>query len=143
MKLIPTLAISALLAAPVAAQACSDLTVTGDGSPGSTLTFDVSGTLADAPTVILVSPNAGSTTLGAGPLTIQLDLDMPIIPIAMERSDANGAVSTSVDVPPGGFPQIDLHAQALSLDFAINQGPPTLDSCTPDVEMFQVGSSSS
>ena len=133
-----------LFSAALTAQACSDLSVSGDGSPGSTLTFGLTGAAADVPAVILVGTTEGSTTLSLGPIgSIELGLAMPFVPLLAGTTDGNGDVSVEFTLPPGNYPEIDLFAQGLTIDFSVgNGGPPSLDACTSDVEGFAIGTGS-
>ncbi len=142
-SLIHALALSAaaLLAAPVAAQSCSDLTVGGDGTPGTALTFDVAGAPANATTIVLLGFQEMAIS---GPFGLELGI-VPALVIVGGSADGNGDFSASIDIPeniPGGF---DAFAQSLSIGFSLpgpgGGGPPTdlFSFCSSDVEAFTVG----
>ncbi len=134
--------VATLFAAPLAAQNCSDLSVTGDGSPGTNLTISVTGSAADAFTFLAVGQDTGTTTVNLGPLlSFDLGIASPLVPLPLGVADANGDVSISLDLPTGDFPRIDVYGQALAISFEIGQGRPTLTACVSDVEAFGIGSS--
>lgn len=137
-----TAAFAALaLSSFAAAQTCSDLTLGGSGAPGGTVTVDLTGATANAPTFLFIGTTTGSTSIPVGPLgTLDLGLEMPFGVFPAGSTDANGALSLSLNVPPGQIPQTTLYVQATSLGFRINRGgPPTIGFCTSDVESVTIG----
>ena len=80
---------------------CADLTVIGNGPPGSTLTFYLSGGAAHAPAILALAWQTGTTRTRFGSLgTLELGLARPIIPIFIasptKPSPASRASSTSI-----------------------------------------------
>ena len=136
------ISLTALLAAPVAAQ-CSDMTVSGDGSAGSTLSFALTGGAAEAPAIVFVGPNEGNFSINLGPLgSLDLGLAPPFIPLFMGLTDGSGDATLEFDLPPATLPQIDLFAQGTTIEFTPpDRGPPSIDFCTSDVEAFSIGGS--
>ena len=135
MRLFSTVAVLALLVAPVSAQACSTLTATGNLNPGSTLTVALTGSTPDAFTLLFVGQQVGSTTINLGPFaTFTLDLDTPFLPVPFGFTDTNGDKTFSVAVPVGAtaptFPSVTLQLQAVSFDVSPGiMGMPTLNTC--------------
>ncbi len=138
--LAPALLLAGLLAAPTTAQSCSDLTISGSGAPGGTLTFDLTGADANALALMAVGDTTGSTTVSNPLLTVTIGLASPfgIVPLGM--TDGNGDASLSVTMPTAPIPLTTLHAQAMTVAFSFGSGRPSLDACTSDVEQFQIGS---
>ena len=130
--------LSLSLALPTAAQSCADLTVTGDGTSGTTLTFDLTGAQANAPAFLLLGATAGEFSIDLGPLgSIDLGLMPPFIPVPIGRSDDAGAASVAFDLPDRSMTQRTLNAQGMTLALSIR--PLALDVCTSDVEAFSIG----
>jgi len=134
------------LALPAQAQ-CGSLAITGDGTPGSTLTFDVSGVAPDAFVVILAGRQTGDFTFQFGPLgTLSLGLLPPFIPFSVARSDASGNASLDRMVPSHVRNPVDLNAQAVSVKFGFTLGGPGMlpsfgfEFCETNVVAFSVGS---
>jgi hypothetical protein len=72
--------------------------------------------------------------------TLSLGLEQPIVPVMMGLTDANGAASLEIRVPPGNLPLLTLFAQAMTVVFTPpNHGAPSLDFCTTDVVPFLLG----
>ena len=122
-------------------ESCSDLTVTGDGTPGSTLTFDVVGADPHALAFLAVGRSAGSHAVALGPLgTLELGLDPHFIVLPFGFTDAGGDASKSIGIPDGFPISLDLFGQAFTARFTLPwPAPPTLEFCTTDVEAFHVG----
>ncbi|MCB9892191.1 MAG: hypothetical protein H6832_07620 [Planctomycetes bacterium] len=140
MKLIASLVFSAVLAAPVAAQACSKLDVSGTGKPGTDLGFALTGADANVPAILFLSTQTGKTTIKVGPLgTLELGLAMPLIPVPLGMTDDKGAASLTVKIPDAKIPEISLHGQATSVKFELKMGPPKLTFCTSNVVDFKIG----
>jgi hypothetical protein len=142
MSLLPvaTAALAALLGAPLAAQSCSDLTVTGDGKVGTQLTFSLTGAAANAPAFLVLGETSGSFSISFGSIgTLDLGIVPPFSLLPFGQTDGSGAVSRSVTVPP--LPgEIVLHGQGFTARLVIDRGV-RLDFCTSDVERFTVGGS--
>lgn len=121
---------------------CADLTITGSGGPGTTLTFDLTGSEPEAPTALLIGPAEGTTTFALGPLgTIELGLALPFLVHPAGLTDGSGNLSVVVQLPNGSYPMANLFAQMLTLTFTLPPpGPPRITICTSDVEAFSVGS---
>lgn len=141
MRLATTLLTLALCTAPAAAQACSDLSVTGDGMPGTTLSFDVTGAPAGAATIVFVG--FGGVAMMPAPV-FGLELLPPFVPVGAGRADMNGDFGVDLTVPAMLMREITGDAQALSLTFTRPMGMPTMglpfSFCTSDVEAFTAGS---
>ena len=120
---------------------CSNLTVGGSGQPGSTLTFDLTGAAPQAPAVLMIGLQEGTTVHQFGVLgTLTLGLAHPYTPRMMGLTDATGAASLSINVPPGNLPQLTKFAQAMTIVFTPgSHGPPSRTYCTSDVESFEWG----
>lgn len=119
---------------------CSDLTVAGNGQPGTQLKFALTGGAARTLAILFMGPRTGETVVRLGPLgTLELGLRRPFVPSFMGGTDGNGNVSMSVRVPPGRIPRVDLFGQATTVDVMFHRGPPKLDFCTTDVEGFKFG----
>lgn len=140
MKLISTLALATALTAGLAqAQACSSLTVTGSGAPGSDLDFALTGAGANAFALAAIGETAGSTSIQFGALaTLDLGLDRPFFVLPLGRTDTNGDVTQTFTVPNVPSMQ-NLNAQAFTADISFM--PPTigLTFCTSDVVAFTIG----
>jgi len=126
---------------------CATLAITGTGAPGTALTFAIDGSVADAFAFVVVGPNAGSTTIGGGPLSLSLGLAAPFIPVPMGMTDASGDASLTVQVPNGALPLITMYAQGVTVSLSLPPvggppvgGPPGLTACTMAVGSFQLGS---
>ena len=147
LKTVPIAILTSLaLALPATAQ-CGTMTVTGDGAPGSTLTFDVSGVAGNAFVVILAGRETGDFTVNFGPLgTLELGLLPPFIPFTAVRTDADGNATLDKRVPNGVRSLIELHAQGVSVKFSFSLGAPGtrptfgFDFCETNVVDFSVGS---
>ena len=146
LSLLPASLLTSLaLALPVSAQ-CGAMTVTGDGAPGSTLTFDVSGVAADTFVVVLAGRETGDFSFSFGPLgDLNLGLMPPFIPFGVVRSDADGNATVEKRIPAGLNRLIDLHAQGVSVEFAFSMGTGGKPSfgfsfCETNVVDFSVGS---
>lgn len=128
--------LAAALAVPAAAQSCSDLAIRGTGQPGTPLVFAVRGATADAPTVLVLGPNAGSTTIRFGALrSLTIGLDRPFIVLPLGRTDANGDLVRTVTVPANVARQHALHGQAVTVDGRRR----ARTFCESDVEAFTIG----
>ena len=146
MTLPAAILASLALAMPATAQ-CGAMTVSGDGAPGSSLTFDVSGVAGDAFVLILVGRETGDFSFDFGPLgTLDLGLLPPFIPFTAVRTDGDGNASVERRVPNGIRSLIDLHAQGVSVEFGISFGEPGtrptfgFDFCETNVVDFSIGS---
>ncbi|MBI5853534.1 MAG: hypothetical protein HZB39_21200 [Planctomycetes bacterium] len=137
-KLLSRFAFCAALAAPLSAQACSDLDVTG-GAPGTTLTFTLSGATPLSPALMVVGPTTGTTTIVLGPLSFELGLAQPFAVLSLGMTDLTGAASLALPIPNAPLPPVALNAQAVTLGFSFGGGPPGLTACTSDVAAFTVG----
>jgi hypothetical protein len=130
-----------LVVGSAAAQSCSTLKVDGTGKPGTDLTFTLTGAAKQAPAILLVSPETGNLEIKLGPLgALSLGLALPIFPVAMARTDAQGDAKMVVKVPAGTIPLTTLYAQATTVGFSMT--PPALPKlafCTSNVEKFSVG----
>jgi hypothetical protein len=142
MKILPlaTFVLGALLSAPVAAQSCADLTVTGSGRSGTQLTFAVTGAGTNSPAYLVIGQTAGSFSISLGPIgTLTLGIVPPFTFVPLGSTDGSGAVSRSVTVPP--IPDaVSVLGQAFSAKVVIDRGV-RVDFCTSDVESFSIGGS--
>ena len=124
MRLLSTLALLAVISVPLSAQTCQ-LSTSGTLAPGSTFSIDLSDSLPNAMTFLVVGQTMGSTTISFGPIAgFTLDLDAPFIPLPMGMTDMNGDVSLSVDIPGmvPSLPMLTIHGQAVSIDFGFGGG---------------------
>lgn len=87
----------------------------GDLVPSSTVSFHLSGAAPTAPTALVVGFSAVSTPFFGGVLVPSPDYVLPF------TSDASGAFSLSLGVPPGLLPGTVIHAQEWLLDPAAPQ----------------------
>jgi hypothetical protein len=120
---------------------CSSLSVGGSGQPGSTLIFNLTGAAPQAPAMLLLGVLEGTTVQQIGVLgTLTLGLAHPFTPSMMGLTDATGAATLSINVPPGNLPLVTKFAQAMTVVFTPpSHGPPSLAFCTSDVESFVYG----
>lgn len=126
MRSILAFAAASLFAASLSAQ-CATLAVTGTGAPGTTLTFALDGSSANAVAFLVVGATQGSQTLPIGPLgTVTLGVAMPFLPLPLGPTDANGDVSLAAPVPSAATMGLDLFAQGLTIGFTLPTLPPTL-----------------
>lgn len=137
-KLTALVLSSSLLAASAWAGDCSSLAadVQGDLQSGATVTVDVTGSLPNALTFLVVGETAGTTSIDLGPLGgLTLGLELPFVPLPVGSTDGNGDLSLSFDTPgvPVSIDPIDLLAQAVSIDVQFGGGPPSIDTCTSNV----------
>lgn len=135
---LPLVAAAALFAAPAAAQ-CSDLSVTQDGN---TYTVEVSGSTADAATVVLVGQE-GSTAVQFGILgSLELGLAAPFAPLVVGFADATGALSQDITVPDS-LPAFEATLQAVGVEIGFDPAavPPVAFSfCTSNTVAVSGGS---
>ena len=130
--------VAALATAPLSAQNCSSLTVTGSGAPSTQLSFAVTGATANALTLVLVGDTTGSTVINTPFGTLTLGLAAPFIPLPLGVTNAQGAVTVQFNVP-AGTPSADLFGQALTVGFSTGGGRPSLSFCTSNVAGFHIG----
>ena len=136
MRILRTLAASLLaIVAPLSAQ-CT-LTVDGDGSAGSTMTFNLAGGGANMPAILFVGWSDATRTLNIGPLGSLTILKMPAIPVRLGRTDGNGDASRAVTVAP--IPCVTLYGLAVTAGLDFSSFPPSISSCSTDVVEFTVG----
>ncbi|MHC5062502.1 MAG: hypothetical protein ACYTG5_00850 [Planctomycetota bacterium] len=135
------------LTSPLSAQ-CSSLTVDGDGTPGSTLSFELTGLDANTPVVVLAARDTGDFSFSFGPMG---SLDLGIVPpwrvVGVGVSDGDGNAAIERNVPPGIPGSADLHAQGLGVGIDVPRGKPgstppmpAFNFCPSDVVAFTVGS---
>ncbi|MBK9387818.1 MAG: hypothetical protein IPN34_23625 [Planctomycetes bacterium] len=138
-----TAALAALaLSSFASAQSCSDLSISGSGASGGTVTVGVSGAPVNAPTFLFIGQQTGSTSIAVGPFgTLDLGLAAPFGVFAFGSTDLTGNLSLSVQIPNVPIPQpVTVFLQATSLGIRINRnGPPTVGFCTSDVESLTLG----
>jgi hypothetical protein len=136
---------TSVLVAAATSQACSDLTVSGSVTPGSTLTISVTGATANAPTVLVVGEDPGTTVINLGPLaSLTLGIAEPFSVIGLPPTDGTGSTGVSfaipANIPSGSFPMLTLYAQAVSASFSVMPpAQPGLSFCLSDVETITVG----
>ncbi|HEX5054378.1 MAG TPA: hypothetical protein VFZ65_21550 [Planctomycetota bacterium] len=128
-----------MLATAISAQSCSALTITGAGTPGTTLSINLDGPPAMGFALLAVGSTQGSTAINLGPLgTLNLDLEMPFLPLPLGMTDANGDVSRSFAIPASvSFPAVSLFGQGVITSFSMM--PFGISFCTSDVVAFSVG----
>lgn len=144
--------VAALVLAGVVSAQCT-LTITGSVNPGQTVTIGVSGATANDPTVLVISENAGTSTLNLGLLgSLTLGVTSPYIFFPLGITDGTGSVSQSFGVPANipSLPTQTLQVQAVSVDIPTFTAPgpggpggppslPTLSFCTSNVAQLQIG----
>jgi hypothetical protein len=136
MKLISLAALFAF-AGVAQAQTCGSLTVAGGQS--APLVFTAASLAANAPSLLVIGPTTGTTTLNFGPIgTLTLGLAAPFVPVPLGNTSASGGATLSIDLPNNLPPQA-LHAQALSLGIGTTR-PPRVEFCTTNVVAFSIGS---
>jgi hypothetical protein len=132
------LAVLPALASPATAQSCSDLTITGPGTQGSTLNLSLTGAEAHGLVVLVLGTETGSTNLDLGPVgSLQLGLEWPFVPFPVGITNGNGEYGLSIPVWTFGY-SIELHAQAFSVTLDLPR-PPLLSFCVSDVEPLSIG----
>ena len=139
-RFAPALFLSAaLFALPALGGDCtSDLAidVQGDLQSGVSITVDVTNSLPDASTFLVVGENQGSTTIGIGPFgSLTLGIEAPFVVFPLGNADGNGAASAgfSVAAVPIQIDPIVTNAQAVAFDVTIGGGAIQLDTCTSNV----------
>lgn len=116
---------------------CSLLQAVGDGSPGSTLTYSLSGAAANAPAALVLAASTGATSFPIGALgTLELGLAQPLVILGIGNTDAFGAASIGLTVPSIS-PRVDLPSQAFTTEFLPLDG--VLFFCTSNVIAPAVG----
>jgi len=148
MRHVTTLLALALLAAPAISQSCN-LSVTGTLTPGDTLSIALTDSIPNAPTLLAVGDTQGSTAFNFGMLgSFSIDLDTPFLILPLGFTDANGDTGISFSVPanatlPPNIPSVTLYLQAVTIDFSLGMGMPTmtpptpsLTTCVSDLETF-------
>ena len=141
---LPAVVALALVLPARAGGDCSTLSIDVQGTlaSGATVTIDVSGATALAPTLLAVGPTAGSTSIPLGPLgTLDLGLASPFSVAPLGMTDAGGSVSTSVALPPASvsFDPISGFAQAVSIGIGFEPGSGvSLSFCTSNVDDFTI-----
>ncbi len=143
--LIPILASLALtILAP--AQDCASLSVTGEGKPGTDVTFAFSGGAAHSLVFVAIGDTVGATSLNFCNVgTLDLGLATPFVPLPLGFSDMNGDLSRTFTVPTGvTLPVLELHGQGLTVDLMLEMPMGgglsiALAFCTSGVEDFKIG----
>ena len=109
----------------VSAQQCATLAVTGTGAPGTTMTFSIDGSAANAFAFLVVGQAQGTLAVDLGPigsLTLGVLPDF-ILPLGM--TNLAGDVSLAAEVPNVQVPGQDLFGQGVTLGFTLPTMPPT------------------
>lgn len=120
-SLLPIAASLAFCALVPAQDPCAGLTVTGDGSPGSDITFEIATDGSGmAIAFVLIGKTAADPASGHFSFPgLDLGLEPPFIPLPLGRTDMDGDVSRTFTVPMGlNLPQLDLLAQAMTVEFS-------------------------
>jgi len=134
------LSLSLVLAAGAAQAQCGNLTASGSGAPGTAVDLAVTGSTANAPVLCVIGDTLGVTTIQIGSLTtLELGLETPFIPVPMGLSDGNGDASLSINVPSTTTMGLDLHGQAVAIDFGFGPGGISLGFCVSNTASFHVG----
>jgi hypothetical protein len=131
-----------LTGASFPSSSCADLTITGTGAPGTELIFELTGAEPNALAFLVIGATQGATTVRIGALgALEVGLESRFVMHALGRTNSSGEASLTVRVPPGRPHGLDLFAQGFSARLEVQPpGPPTLSSCTSDVESFHLGS---
>lgn len=133
-----SLVVAAAISAPLSAQSCSKLAVTGSGKSGTDLKISLTGAAKRSFAFLFLSQKTGKTVIKVGPLgTLTLGLAMPVIPLPFGRTDASGAATATIKVPK--IPQTTLNAQGSTVQLKIGRGRPSLEFCTSNVVTFKIG----
>ena len=119
----------------------STLAVTGTINPGNTVDISLTGAPADALTLLAVSQDTGSTTLGSGMLSVTLDLDSPVMFVPLGFTDANGDAGVNFTVPASApmLAPMTLHIQAVTVEFSFGMGNFGLTATTSNATTLDVG----
>lgn len=137
-----------LVCTALPAQTCASLTVTGNGAPGTTLSFALDGSTAGAYAILAIGDTQGSTTLNFGSLaSVTLGLATPFAAVPMGVADGNGDVTLSLQIPANvTLPSMDLFAQGVLATITRPGGGPGgggpgggLSLCVSNVAAFHVG----
>jgi len=116
----------AAIGGAVSAQNCATLAVTGNGAPGTTLSFSIDGSAANAFAFLVVGQAQGTLAVDLGPigsLTLGVLPDF-ILPLGM--TDLAGDVTLAAEVPNmPSIPGQDLFGQGVTLGFTLPTLPPT------------------
>lgn len=130
---------AASLGAPLGAQSCSTLAVSG-GKAGTKLTFAHSGPDKNSFAFLVIGEKTGKTEIKIGRLgTLSLGLAWPFLLAPVGRTDGEGKVSVSFNVPKKATTAIDLHAQSFTARLSFR--PLGLKFCTSNVVAFKFGGS--
>ena len=121
-SLIPIAASLAFCALAPAQDPCANLTVTGDGSAGSELTFEITTDGGAGAIAFVMIGKTAADPAGSGPISfpgLDLGLAPPFIPLPLGRTDADGDISRTFTVPMGlNLPELDLLAQGMTVEFS-------------------------
>lgn len=119
---------------------CSTLSITGNGAPGTTLTFDIQGPRLRY-AFALVADNAGLTTLSTPGFHLELGIETIWFTLPLGFTDLQGNASADINLPQALTPAT-YHAQGIVFDFVPTTSPsgPAVTLCTSNVEAFSVGS---
>ena len=118
------LSVSLLSFAAAASAQCSTLSVAGTGAPGTSLTFVLDGSTANALAFLAVADTQATRPVDLGPLgSFTLNVD-PYLALPIGLSDAAGNVTLGASVPNiTAIPGMDLFAQGVTASFGLTLPP--------------------
>lgn len=114
---------------------CSTLTITGPGTPSTSLSLDLNGE-ANAFAYMLIGVTHGLTSFNYGPLgTLELGIASPFLTAPLGMTDGNGDASLIINLPGSGLANTSFLAQGLTIEVLAG---PTLSFCTSPVQGFSI-----
>lgn len=121
-SLIPFAASLAFCALAPAQDPCANLSVSGDGSPGSDITFELTTDGSGSAIAFVMIGKTAADPAGSGHFSIpglDLGLEPPFIPLPLGMTDMGGDISRTFTVPMGlNLPELDLLAQGMAVEFS-------------------------
>lgn len=131
----------AALAAPLRAQHCSTLTVSGNGYQGTMMTLSLTGAQPDAMAFLAFSQTEGLTRFDFGAMgMLELGLAQPMFLDYVGQTDSNGRIDVHMGVPNHMGHQMHMFAQGFSMMMQMRHGHPHhMSFCTSNVMGFGYG----
>jgi len=134
----------AALATPVAAQHCSQFSVSGSGYHGTMMTLSLTGGHPYGHAFMALSGRQGLMTFNYGPMGMfQLGLAEPLLMVHMGEADANGGFCLQAQVPHHLMHRTEMFGQCFTV--MVHSQPPChgstthLSFCTSNVMGFGLG----